>query len=215
MAKLLPYIVIISLFLSAAGLQAQLLDSKGTINNNGTIKVKGVLQSTDKGARILNTGFLIIEGNAFINQDTLNGRVEFNRDDNVPYQFIPQLYYENVYFNGRTRKYLDTTFGRPFYALDTFNTAKETKLEILISSQVNANGRVTHNGIINETQPYGKVILSGRNPQNVDGRGEFKDLELDNSKGADVINSGGFRVQENLVLRRGDLRNVLVHAPFL
>ncbi|MCS6966646.1 MAG: dockerin type I repeat-containing protein, partial [Candidatus Kapabacteria bacterium] len=54
---------------------------------------------------------------------------------------------------------------------------------------------------------YGRIVLQGRQPQDVWGRGLFRELELDNPAGADVRRGGGFTVSTVLELKRGLLRN--------
>ncbi len=198
------------LFLSSFGFaESQMLKSKGKIVNTGkgTITIKGGLQSKDNGAVIKNDGKIIIEGNADINQDSLGGYVEYNWNENVAYQFVPSLYYKNVHFYGTTKKLLDTTYKRKFVAIDTLFVNDNVEIRTDSSHYIFTEGRVTHNGYINRNSLKGKLIYKGDDVQNVDGKGEYKELELDNPTAAKVINEGGFRVVTSLELKKGEFQN--------
>lgn len=203
------YIVILLIFISFGFAEAQMLKSKGRIVNNGrgTITIKGGLQSKDNGATIENDGKIIIEGNADINQDTLGGYVEYNWNENVAFQFVPSLHYKNVHFYGTTKKLLDTTYKRKFVALDTLFVSDSVEIRTDSSHYIYTEGRVTHNGYINRQSLKGKLIYKGNDIQNVDGKGEYKELELDNPTAAKVINEGGFRVVTSLELKQGEFQN--------
>lgn len=203
------YILILLILSSFGFAEGQMLKSKGKIVNTGkgTITVKGGLQSKDNGALIDNDGKLIIEGNADINQDTLGGYVEYNWNENVAFQFVPSLYYKNVHFYGTTKKLLDTIYKRSFVAMDTLFVNDDVEIRTDSSHYIFTEGRVTHNGYINRHSLKGKLIYKGDQIQDVDGQGEYKELELDNPTAAKVINQGGFRVVTSLELRNGEFQN--------
>lgn len=188
---------------------AQLEQSSGKaqVNNTGTIVVRSTLKSTNN-AKIENQGTIIVDGNAQIEQDTLKGRVEYVRDQDGFRQTVPQLTYENVYMTGRSEKVLNADVAnRNFVAIDTLTTTVGTEIRLDDQYSIIANGRVQHDGLINLTKLTGRVVLNGDNAQPVGGTGEFKQLELNNNAGADVVRGGGFSVITSLELVRGELRN--------
>lgn len=205
-------IVISSLLLCCVGAKrsfAQLTQSSSNavVNNTGKIIVKNSLQSTNN-AKIENSGTLVIDGNAEIEQDTLKGRVEYVRDQDGFIQSVSQLTYYDVHFEGRSRKIFEPNVPlRDFVSLDTISSSPETQFILQDAYSIVAKGRVRHNGIINPATTKGKVKLEGVDAQLLHGKGEFKELELDNLAGADVIDNGGFRVMTSLELTRGELRN--------
>lgn len=203
--KKIAYILIFLMFCGIK-LNAQVLDSKGTINNTGTIKVRGMLTS-DQGGKIQNEGRLIIEAQSKIDQDTLNGKVEFALKDNVAWQIVPQLVYKNVEFSGIARKKFDTTGGKTFVALDSFKTHPEVEILTDKDNNIITKGKIVQDGYINISNRYGKLIMQGDTSQTITGKGEFKQLELDNQQGADVVEGGGFHVLTSLELVKGELRN--------
>src|SRR5690606_25907564 len=94
MKFIVPYIIIF--ILSGFMTYAQRIESTGIISNGGTLKVKGAISSTENSAKILNSGRIVVEGNAYVNQDTLGGRVEFYGSSNLSTNFIPKLVYKDV-----------------------------------------------------------------------------------------------------------------------
>ncbi len=192
--------------------QLQGLINNGRICNQGVIKVKGVLQSQGQGSGTEEgidneEGVLVVEGNAFIEQDSLLGRTEFVRDRDGFIQIVPSITYASVYFEGISRKIIDTSYHRALVALDTLVTQHRVELELKPTYPLIALGRVRHNGWINPTQLFGRVRLAGQKLQQIDGKGIFRELELDNPVGAEVVNNGGFRVTTILDLKRGVFRN--------
>ncbi len=195
-----------------AAAQVQGLVNNGVICNQGVIKVKGVLQSGGQGSGkeegIDNEkGVLVVEGNAFVQQDSLLGRVEFVRDRDGFIQVIPAITYASVYFAGISRKIIDTSYHRALVALDTFVTRSQTQLELKPTYPIITLGRVRHNGWINPARLFGRVILRGDRWQQVDGKGIFREVELNNPQGAEVVNGGGFRITTILDLKRGIFQN--------
>jgi len=199
------------LMVNFAAAQVQGLVNNGIICNQGVIKVRGVLQSSGQGSGkeegIDNEkGVLVVEGNAFVQQDSLLGRVEFVRDRDGFIQIIPSITYASVYFGGISRKIIDTNYHRSLVALDTFVTRQQTQLELKPTYPIITLGRVQHNGWINPARLFGRIILRGNQWQHIDGKGVFREVELDNPQGAEVVNGGGFRITTILDLKRGLFR---------
>lgn len=155
---------------------------------------------------IYNRGTLVIKGNANIQQDTLGGTVVFAWDREGVNQYVPHRVYEDVRFVGRTPKMLlDTT--RPLIALQRFVSDTGTVFRLPSRALIIARGEAGHRGFINLEYLYGRFLLQGDRAQDLWGGGVFRELELDNTAGADVRNGGGFTVTTRLELRRGTLRN--------
>ncbi len=205
MKKINIYIIIF--ILSTLIALSQRIESTGTINNSGTLKVKGGITSTQNNARIENSGKIIIDGNAYINQDTLKGRVEYIGSDNIPTFFVPKLVYFDVFFSGATSKTLNENGGREFVAMNLFESDTVARIVYDTLSSIYSKGETNHNGRMNATVKKGKFILSGIDSQDIHGKGNFKQLVLDNSAGATVTNGGGFRINTSLDLKKGVLRN--------
>ncbi len=203
-------LVLLLLFVAGRDASAQNLDSKGKISNMGQIIINGMLVSSganpDGNAQIDNKGKITVGGNAVIEQDTIDGEVHYVKNDNTQIQVIPQITYSTVRFSGISRKRF--TQPIPLRARDTFQTTSNSvRIDMEEDAEIITNGRVEHQGLINPDKTKGLLIMYGESAQNIDGRGVFKELELDNSGGADVINGGGFRVNNVLELKRGEFRN--------
>ncbi len=210
--KRFSLILVLAITLCTAGAgtalaQLEQSSDKAEVNNTGKIVVRNVLKSTNKAKIENKNGTIIVEGNAQIEQDTLKGRVEYVRDKAGFVQAVPQITYENVHMQGQSEKILNTDAARNFVAIDTLSTSAGTWIELDDRYRIIANGRVQHDGVINPTKITGKVVLNGDNAQPVGGTGEFKQLELNNFTGADVVRGGGFSVITSLELTRGELRN--------
>ena len=205
MKFIVPYIIIF--ILSGFMTYAQRIESTGIISNGGTLKVKGAISSTENSAKILNSGRIVVEGNAYVNQDTLGGRVEFYGSSNLSTNFIPKLVYKDVKIGGTTKKTLMENSGRDFVALTKFESDTSTAIIFDTTRSIFIFGETHHNGRINPHTRKGRISLSGLDTQMVYGSGNFKELELNNESGADVIKGGGFRINTTLDLKRGTLRN--------
>ncbi len=180
------YILSLSLFLMLFGKDvfAQ-LKSTGHIHNSGTIKIKG---------------------NAIIKQDTIEGKVVYNSDDKSVKQLVEQITYVDLEFKGKATKKLPQ--NKNLVILERFKTDSNQTVDIENRDAIiETKGVTTHNAIINPIVTYGKVKMNGQNPQDISGTGEFKELELDNTTGADVVDKGGFRVYKRLELTNGEFRN--------
>lgn len=182
-------------------------NSCGRIVNNGRVFVKGALNS-QQGGRIENArGVLLCNDDTEIRQDTILGRVEYIKNTNAP-QRVPQIVHQVVYFSGIGPKLLDTNYsGKLFVSMDSLNSTENVDWRIHKNYPAIAEGRVSHNGIVNRDGSKGEVILRGRSAQLIDGQGSYKILQLDNPNGVDVVNNGGFNIECALFLNRGDMRN--------
>ncbi|GBD07552.1 hypothetical protein HRbin21_01382 [bacterium HR21] len=155
---------------------------------------------------IYNHGTIVIRGNARIQQDTVTGTVIYAWDREGVNQYVPHKVYTDVRFTGRTRKMLLDT-ARPLIALQRFVSDTGTVFSLPVKAAIIARGTAVHGGFINPEYLHGQFILQGEQPQDLWGRGIFRELKLDNVTGADVRNGGGFTVTTRLELRRGVLRN--------
>ncbi len=193
--------------LAAPNALAQLI-TKDVVNRGTIIIKKKTLQQ--KGGKIDNkNGHIILDGpTASFTQDTLLGRIDFVLDlPKYQSQYVPAITYWDVRFSGGSRKKIvDTT--KNLVSLFRFVSDTSAWLEYNPNkSFLDLRGRVTHNGGINWGVAFGLAKLDGEAPQQVDGKGLFKEFGLDNSRGADVVNKGGFRINTTLDLIRGELRN--------
>jgi hypothetical protein len=166
-------------------------------------KASGKIDNEDTGViRFLNNGS--ISGMP----DTIGGLVEFVDDVNYHKQKIPNVTYNKLTIKGSTQSFVDTikvnNFLPPLRTRDSlwvYNNA----LIFVDSNEVHAKGTV-----INTARVVGKrdLVLKGDSAQTVEGdKGEFRNLNLDNWWGADVVEGGGFLVSRKLELTQGELRN--------
>jgi len=121
-------------------------------------------------------------------------------------QQVPNLVYDDIEFRGTAPKQLYDK-SRPFVAKSRFFTDSDAQLKYDADETIYSKGYTEHNGIINRLFLYGKLKLNGRSAQDVTGKGMFRELELENNSGADVIKDGGFKVSTRLELFRGAFRN--------
>ncbi|MFH1050469.1 MAG: hypothetical protein V1779_06000 [bacterium] len=144
-------------------------------------------------------------------QDTLLGYMEYNLDDMGFVQYIPQIVYDSVlFYGGRSKKQFTKYNPQPklnLTSLSYFYSDSSVNLAYTTMDTIKTLGYVSHFGSINSGQMFGRVTMIGFIPQGIDGKGLFKELELDNKEGADVKNGGGFRINIALELRRGMFRN--------
>jgi hypothetical protein len=175
------------------------------INEDGKILVEG--QITQTGGEIKNAkGQIVIDGQATILQDTLNGRVEYILNSDKFPQYIPQKVYEDVYFAGQSKKMLLDTAAK-LTALKKFSSDSTAHFQLEKKVEINAHGKVEHNGKINPDRLHGQFRMNGENAQDIEGKGSFQEVELNNGAGADVRNGGGFKINTKLELTKGELRN--------
>lgn len=160
-----------------------LLNSSGVIHNSGTVK---------------------IYGDARITQDTINGRVEYLRD-NADSQLVAHTTYNYLYFAGRSVKDMYDA-SRPVVSFGTFQTANaDVEIDLIPTTWIAANGTVNHEGRINPGRYSGTVRLNGNATQDIYGKGLIPILELDNDSGAAVSRGGGLRVFHRVDLQNGEL----------
>jgi hypothetical protein len=202
--------ILIALFCASIyGIEAQNFLTKGTVTNNGTMIFKNRSLNQEDGHIKNDSGHIIIDYTSTkFSQDTLMGRIDFiYSNPNLPNQFIPQITYWDIRLSGVTQKTLsDPT--KNLFSLSRFVSDSVVQIEYDQNVKIGALGYVTHNGQINYAKRFGRFSLIGLNAsQDIDGTGRFKELELDNSEGADVISGGGFRVNTSLQLFKGEFRN--------
>ncbi len=193
--KNIKYIIIsagLLLFLSGV-INAQVLidnsNKQGKINNKGTIRIR-------------TTGSLLGM------PDTIGGRVEFVDNHPEYEQIIPNICYNVLKISGRTNRYVDSTWAnkatRQLSVLDSLILSDSAKVRAN-AVEVHAKGVVKNTAVI-----VGKedVRLNQElNSQVITGSGHFSRLNIDNPNGVDIVDGGGFTVQNKLELTRGEFRN--------
>lgn len=177
----------IAIFVFMSGLAlAQLpsaLISDGVIHNSGTVK---------------------IYGDARIAQDTIKSIVEYLRD-NADTQIVAHTTYEEVRFNGRSRKMMIDA-ARPVVSTKLFWSADTTVVfELSPLTWIETNGTLRHEGLINPGRRDGTMKLRGDSIQDIAGRGLIPILEVINDSGVVVTRGVGLRIVERLDLQRGQL----------
>lgn len=165
------------------------------------LKLNLSCQSLDSKGKIFNSGTIVIKGNANFSQDTIKGTIVFNQNSIGFNQYIPHKTYQNILLKGGSHKiFNDTLFD--FYALDYFYSDSVSIIKIFPNSEINILSIIEHNGVVNPNYNYGKVLLNGISAQSIYGRGLFRELALKNKFGVDVINNGGFTVDNRLELAK-------------
>jgi len=214
--------------------------NSGTINNYGTgsftFKNKGLNNTntiinegniTFEESNLTSSGFVkndsdTLKGKIFIsgigttllNQDSLNGYIEYNSKDASNYQVIPLLSYEKIKFNGNTKRLQKTndTTENVLIARSLFTTDAETIIQKMSSDvEINSHKRTEHDGkFLNAVQsPSNNFVVRSNSDSSgalVNGDGDFKILEIDNPNGVDITR-GGFKIESKLVLKSGRLNN--------
>lgn len=167
----------------------------------------GLLQSQNltSTGMIYNSGKIIIQGNAVIVQDTIDGAVIYERHLGGEQQ-VPSLVYKDIEFRGKAPKNLYEK-NRDFISRNIFFSDEEAEVKIDRDQYVYTEGLTEHHGFINKLYIYGRVKMDGINPQDVTGKGMFRELELENISGADVVRDGGFRISTIFEMSAGDMRN--------
>jgi hypothetical protein len=163
-------------------------------------------QHLNSQGHISNQGKIVVRGTAKIVQDTITGQVEYDWNKEGVQQQIPQITYEIVRFKGTTPKRIVDN-SRPIVSLISFETDDKVRFFIDNDSEIFAKGTVWHEGLFNPFSLDGQIRLNGSLAQNVYGKGLFKEFDLDNYSGADVINEGGFKIHTRLDLTAGKFRN--------
>ncbi len=209
MIKVLSNIVV---FLALASLtfselSAQLITNDKVINKGKIVIKKKVLHQND-GHIDNEEGHIILGGpTTTLIQDTLLGRVDYIRDLGAGRtQQIPQIYYWDIRMSGESKKLLADN-AKNLISMSRFVSASDVMIDMNDLSRIDVYGYITHDGYVNMGKSTGLIQMNGLDSQQVDGKGLFKELALDNNQGADVINEGGFEVNTSLELKRGRLRN--------
>lgn len=163
------------------------------------------------GGKIYNNGTLRVRAGQVKNlNDTLDGRVEFTATCPAFTQEVPNIVYYQLVISGSGLKIVDTVrrVGNqavPLIARDSLLLIDSARINLL-RGDIWAYGPVA-----NASSIFGnkEIRLAGVKNQDIWGYGNFPILHLDNPYGATVIRSGGFRVDQRLILSRGEFRNTL------
>ncbi|MGQ9819927.1 MAG: hypothetical protein ACUVQ1_08435 [Candidatus Kapaibacteriales bacterium] len=163
------------------------------------------------GGKITNYGTLRIRAGQVKNlNDTLDGRVEYTSICPAFTQEVPNIVYNQLVISGVGLKVIDSLrkVGNrviPLIARDSLLLIDSARINLL-RNDINAFGPVANSSYI-----YGdkEIRLVGLLNQDIWGNGNFPILNLDNPNGATVIRSGGFRIDQKLILTRGEFRNSL------
>ncbi len=197
MNKITKYITITIILLLIAGLganaQNSLDNTGGDIKNSGTIRVKnGQVKSLP---------------------DTLGGRVEFLQKVASSQQIVPNIVYFQLVIANQAKKIVHdlrdaNNVIKPLVILDSLivvDSAHFTTRWIGYEPEdVHAKSTVKNNAKYSGPR---YIILNAENkPQDLMGNGSFSKLMIDNPYGVNVV-SGGFLIDEELKLNRGELRN--------
>ncbi len=200
MKNILNHIILIMLLIGAytASGQYTLDNTGGKINNTGTIKIKS--------------------GQVKALNDTIGGRVEFSQKSASSQQVIPNIvYYQLVLRNDAEKLVHDEK--------DALNNVKPLVVRdsLIISDGAEFTTRWTGwnpeniqaKGAVDNTARYNgpkQIVLNNEvQSQDLKGNGKFSNLNIDNPNGVNVINGGGFTVEEQLTLTRGKLNNTIAN----
>ncbi|MGC8957693.1 MAG: hypothetical protein ACP5LT_07690 [Candidatus Kapaibacteriota bacterium] len=175
-------------FLDAQGVSLD--NTGGKINNLGTIRIRA--------GQVKNLN------------DTIDGRFEYTAACPAFTQLVPNIVYNQLVISGAGLKIIDTVrkVGNQTVALiarDSLLLVDSARID-LFRGDIWALGPVA-----NTVSIFGnkEIRLVGSQWQDVWGTGNFPILHLDNPFGAYVIRGGGFKVDYQLILSRGQLVNTL------
>jgi len=195
MKKLFLHIAILSLFFAAlpAGAQYVLDNTGGKINNKGTIKINS--------------------GQVHALNDTIGGRVEFLQSRSTSQQSIPNIVYHQLVIKNDARKIvLDErdVFNnvRPLIVLDSLIIADNANFTTRWIG-LNPEDIITRSSVTNTSRydgPRDIIMQNSIAAQDLIGNGRFSRLNVDNPYGVNVV-GGGFTIEEQLTLTRGEIRN--------
>lgn len=163
---------------------------QGKIINNGTIKVK--------------------QGQVRKLNDTIGGRFEFLENRDGLAQTIPTIVFNQLVLRYIARKEIESlplSDGTTFIPLTTIGSLIVADSVPFLVDEAEVNAKAS---VYNDSRIYGSkdVRLNGNiNSQDIEGNGKYTNLNIDNPLGADIIRSGGFRVNTKLELTNGELRN--------
>ncbi len=172
-------------------------------------------QSLDNtGGKIINSGVIRVKNGqvkALNHQDT--GRFEFLEKNNR--QEIPNIRFYQLVIKNKTDKFIsdaDTNeLGQvlPLIVQDSLIVEDSTSLYTswvtrrVVTPQA-AGPIANRSGIVGDN--YLRVV-NEKKSQDIQGKGFFTRVDMDNPNGVDVVKGGGFRIGSSLVLSRGVLRN--------
>ncbi len=171
-----------------------------------------IFKNEKQQAKIKNNGTLRIRSHGAVHgmPDTIGGRVEFTSDKKFNRQIVPNSTYYQLLIYGQTRRYVDTAeieakIYNPLTALDSL-IFKKTEV-VVDSIEVHAKASVK-NEEKSDVEGKKDVRLNREvSSQTLEGNGDFSRINIDNPHGVDIINGGGFSVNNKLELTRGELRN--------
>ncbi len=173
-------------FLQAQGVSID--NTGGKINNLGTIRVRA--------GQVKNLN------------DTIDGRFEYTSNCPAFTQEVPNIVYNQLVISGIGLKIIDTVkkVGNqpvPLITRDSLLLIDSARIN-LFRGDIWALGPVANTSTIFGSR---EVRLAGNNWQDIMGSGNFPSLHLDNPFGAVVVRGGGFKVDYQLILSRGEFRN--------
>lgn len=161
------------------------------------------------GGRINNLGTIRVRAGQVKNlNDTIDGRFEFTASCPAFTQEVPNIVYNQLVIGGAGLKIIDTVrkIGNnpvPLVARDSLLLVDSARINLL-RGDIWALGPVANSSSIFGNK---EIRLAGNNWQDIWGIGNIPILHLDNPFGAVVIRSGGFKIDYQLILSRGEFRN--------
>lgn len=165
------------------------------------------------GGIITNFGTLRVRAGQVKNlNDTLGGRVEFTATCPAFTQEVPNIVYNQLVISGAGLKVIDSIHKignqiTPLIVQDSLLMIDSARIHLL-RTDVNAFGPVANSSSIFGNK---EIRLNGQRNQDIWGNGNFPILHLDNPNGSTVIRGGGFRIDQRLILTRGEFRNSHLH----
>ncbi len=195
MTKLIKHIILIIFIIvpSISFAQYTIDNTDGKLNNMGTIRVKS--------------------GQTKALPDTIGGRVEFLQKGSTSQQVIPNIVYNQLVIGNTALKLIsderkDGDNVRSIIVRDSLivqDTADFTNQWIgLKSAEVQARSTVKNTARYHSSKDL--VFNGEEKAQDLLGDGRFSRIRIENKLGVDV-RGGGFKIEENLTLKEGELRN--------
>lgn len=195
MTKLIKHIILIIFIIvpSISFAQYTIDNTGGKLNNLGTIRVKS--------------------GQTKALPDTIGGRVEFLQKGSTLQQTIPNIVYNQLVVGNTSLKLIsderkDGDKVRSIIVRDSLivqDTANFTNQWIgLKSEEVQARSTVKNTASYRSSKDL--VFNGEEKAQDLLGDGRFSRIRIENKFGVDV-RGGGFKIEENLTLKEGELRN--------
>lgn len=176
--------------------------------------INDTTSAPDSLVRFYNTGIFRVKSGGLVNMnDTIDGKVEFldNSPNNTAQEAIPNIIYRKLSFIGNKRKFVQIVEGketRPFVVRDSFYIVDSLWEFYVDDGDVN-----TRREVVNKSKVTGRMrfIFNGEDTiQTLEANGgRFNRMTVDNPYGVRVVNGGGFIVDKQLELKRGELMNDL------